>query len=317
MSKIHSFIILFILIALVSHGQMYNESRHDLFEFSLVSIFDFSTYLHNNVRIYRVGNFDQSQVLNLKYYESLDYNFFLLEHISEKNWVNNNYDYRFQRDRINELKLANEKANHKLKTQKTIIRLLIILLIFSACLFLLARIQFRNFQSAYHRLFSKDLELFFSEQNSTNFTKGDDLKGSGLFIKDEEEIYLKIKELFEIEKIFLEKDISISKLAYEIGTNTSYLSSVINNRFSMSFKTLLNKFRIDEARKLLVSEAYSCYSIEGIANEVGYHSRSTFYQVFRMQTGLTPALYVKKHFNTKDCVGVQEAELELDRLTLN
>ena len=102
-----------------------------------------------------------------------------------------------------------------------------------------------------------------------------------------------MQELLEDDKIFRQKNLTESKLTEMLDTNTTYLSSIINNRFGISFKTLLNKYRVDEARRLLVSKEYSNYSIEGIANEVGYQSRSAFYQVFKQNTGMTPSAYVK------------------------
>lgn len=314
MSKNNFLSIIFSLMILVSQGQTISGERHDLFELSTVRIFEFAAYIQNPELINggfcfsnRTGSIGKSD-------EHFNYNLFSLVNTSELNSASTRIDY--QRDRINELKQANEAANRKLKHQKTMIYVLFFLLILSACLLFLVRIQYKKFQLAYHRLFSKDIELGLSEGNSMDYPKGDELKGGGVFIKDEVEIYLQIKELFENQKIFLQKDISIARLADEIGTNTSYLSSVINNRFKMSFKTLLNKFRIDEARKLLVSEAYSCYSIEGIANEVGYHSRSTFYQVFRLQTGLTPTLYVKNYEKEKGN-DIHVVSFQFEKLTLN
>ena len=107
-----------------------------------------------------------------------------------------------------------------------------------------------------------------------------------------DKIYINLKSLLEKDKIFRQKDLTESKLSKMLGTNNSYLSSIINKRFRLSFKTLLNKYRIDEARKLLVSKEYTCYSIEGVANEVGFHSRSAFYRIFKQNTGMTPMTYI-------------------------
>lgn len=101
--------------------------------------------------------------------------------------------------------------------------------------------------------------------------------------------------MLEEDKIFRQNDINESKLAELLETNTTYLSTIINSRFNLPFKTLLNNYRIDEARELLVSDQYSNYSIEGIASEVGYQSRSAFYQVFKQHTGMTPVDYINAY----------------------
>jgi YesN/AraC family two-component response regulator len=118
-------------------------------------------------------------------------------------------------------------------------------------------------------------------------------------IKHEELIYKNLKRLFEKEAVYKNQDLTLQNLAALLNTNTTYLSSIINNRCDCSFRTLLNNYRIKEARRLLTAEEYVNFSIEGIASEVGYPSRSTFYQVFRQVTGLTPSDYLENYHKMK------------------
>lgn len=101
--------------------------------------------------------------------------------------------------------------------------------------------------------------------------------------------------LLNEERIYKDAEISLVHLADKLETNTTYLSTIINKHFRMNFKSYINKYRIDEARLLLVSEKGAGYSIEGIALEVGFQSRSVFYQTFKQITGLTPTAYVKTY----------------------
>jgi len=158
----------------------------------------------------------------------------------------------------------------------------------------------RNLNAAYKSLVKKNLELDKINVSLKKFEKKKRKKANSVNIKDEEKIFAKLKDLLEEEKIFRQKDISGPKLAEMLETNNSYLSSIINSRFEVPFKTLLNKYRVDEARRLLVSKEYSNYSIEGIASEVGYQSRSAFYLVFKQNTGMTPLAYVKTYKQIKD-----------------
>jgi AraC-like DNA-binding protein len=121
--------------------------------------------------------------------------------------------------------------------------------------------------------------------------KNENGNGNGNGIKNEEKIYRKLKQLLDKEKIYKQTDLSENKLAKKLKTNTSYLSAIINHRFEESFTTVINKYRIDEARRLLASPDYKNFSIEGIAEEVGFNSRSAFYQSFKQITGLTPSQY--------------------------
>jgi AraC-like DNA-binding protein len=162
------------------------------------------------------------------------------------------------------------------------------------------RKQIKNLQFAYQNLVKKNLELDKASLSLKALEIKNTSKPNGIYIKDEEKIYLKLKALLEDEKIFRQQDLSESKLAELLNTNTSYLSSIINKRFKMPFKTLLNKYRVAEARNLLVSKKYSNFSIEGIATEVGYQSRSAFYAVFKQNTGMTPSAYVKAYTQLDD-----------------
>ena len=46
---------------------------------------------------------------------------------------------------------------------------------------------------------------------------------------------------------------------------------------------------------MIVSKDFNHYSMEGIASEVGYNSRSGFYSAFKSETGLSPSLYVDNY----------------------
>ena len=95
-------------------------------------------------------------------------------------------------------------------------------------------------------------------------------------------------------------------MAKLLNTNTTYVSSIINKRYKMTFISLLNKYRIDMAREKLSSSQYKNYSMEGIANEVGFQSRSSFYTHFKNETGLSPAVYAR------NCTEIYDDQLILN-----
>ena len=53
--------------------------------------------------------------------------------------------------------------------------------------------------------------------------------------------------------------------------------------------------RIDKAKEVLISTQYRNYSMEGIAEMVGFKSRSAFYSSFKGFTGLTPSQYIESY----------------------
>lgn len=100
-----------------------------------------------------------------------------------------------------------------------------------------------------------------------------------------------INNLLNNDKLYTNNNLTIELLADKLNTNRTYLSRVINQTFNCNFSSLINKYRINEARKLLSDPKFESYSIEGIAFEVGYNSKSVFNNAFKKQTGLTPSFY--------------------------
>ncbi|MCB2208302.1 MAG: AraC family transcriptional regulator [Bacteroidetes bacterium] len=210
------------------------------------------------------------------------------------------FDYDLQKERIKKLRLENQLEHEKTQQQRLAIISVVGLLVISLVFLYVYRKQFKDRNAAYKVLVKKNLELDKANKNLKQLEKKKSKKRNNIHIKDEELIYMKLKELLEENEIFKQNDLSESKLAELLETNTTYLSSIINSRFNLPFKTLLNNYRIDEARKLLVSDEFSNYSIEGIANEVGYQSRSAFYQVFKQNTGMTPIDYINAYRKIDD-----------------
>lgn len=210
------------------------------------------------------------------------------------------FDYDLQKERIKKLRLQNQLEHEKSRQQRLAIISVAGLLVISLVFLYVFRKQLRNLNAAYKVLVKKNLEMDKVNKNLRQLEKKKSKKRNNIHIKDEELIYAKLKDMLEEDKIFRQNDLNESKLAELLETNTTYLSTIINSRFNLPFKTLLNNYRIDEARKLLVSDEYINYSIEGIASEVGYQSRSSFYQVFKQNTGMTPIDYINAYRKIDD-----------------
>ncbi len=104
----------------------------------------------------------------------------------------------------------------------------------------------------------------------------------------------------EIEKTILRTDapfsgdFSLTRLAQLVGSNTRYVSLVINEVFGCNFQTYVNNARIREVcRRIDNPREWGDFSTDGIAESVGFNSRSTFQAAFKKNTGLTAAEYRK------------------------
>ncbi len=96
--------------------------------------------------------------------------------------------------------------------------------------------------------------------------------------------------VLENQKLFLEADLSLQKLAKEINTKPNYLSQVINTKHNCNFREFINKYRIDFAKKLLSG---TNLKIEAVAYDSGFNNISTFNLAFKKETGMTPSQYRK------------------------
>lgn len=89
-------------------------------------------------------------------------------------------------------------------------------------------------------------------------------------------------------------EFSIGRLSKLVSSNSHYVSQVINETYGKNFSTVLGEARVRQACKRLGDiEAYGNLTIEAIAGELGFKSRSNFVTVFKKVTGLTPSEYKK------------------------
>jgi AraC-like DNA-binding protein len=98
----------------------------------------------------------------------------------------------------------------------------------------------------------------------------------------------KLLQYMEADKPYLKSDLKISELADALGVPAYQLSQTINDGFLVNFYDFINKYRIEEAKKLLIGDTRN-YKILAIAYEVGFNSKATFNRVFKSSTGLTPS----------------------------
>lgn len=97
-----------------------------------------------------------------------------------------------------------------------------------------------------------------------------------------------ILKIIVFDKKYLDKDYSAQDLANEIGTNTRYISAVVNVRFHMNFTSFVNSYRINDAKSILVDKRYQDLNIEEVSDMVGFSNRQSFYAAFYRFTGITP-----------------------------
>jgi len=120
--------------------------------------------------------------------------------------------------------------------------------------------------------------------------------GKDLEIADElvDEVLSKLKR-FEENLGFLSPNIYRRNLAERFKTNEKYISDIVNAYMKKSITRYINDLRINHAiRRLQDDRRFVQYSIEAIAEEIGFNNEGTFRAAFKEKTGITPSYFINK-----------------------
>jgi len=101
---------------------------------------------------------------------------------------------------------------------------------------------------------------------------------------------------FENKQKFRKPDISLEKLAKELETNTTYLSTIVNTYKSQKFNDYINGLRISYFIDEMVNNPdceYYRFSLEAISKDLGFISSTAFSKAFNKHTQTSPSVFIK------------------------
>jgi AraC-like DNA-binding protein len=130
-------------------------------------------------------------------------------------------------------------------------------------------------------------------------------QNSPLTLVEKQQFLAQITAQLVGQKLYLQPDLTLDKLAKELGINRFYVSQVINEQLGKNFSDLINSYRVTEAKRLLTDPAKSHYSIVGVGFEAGFNSKTAFNTTFKKVTGQSPTDYRK---STKPGVPFEQTE---------
>ena len=94
------------------------------------------------------------------------------------------------------------------------------------------------------------------------------------------------------EKFYLNENFSSQDVLTKFKISRSKLDDLLVQSKGISFAEWLNSFRIEYAKKLLLSNEQ--YTIDALSSMSGFSSRSAFYAAFKKITQITPTEFIKK-----------------------
>lgn len=111
----------------------------------------------------------------------------------------------------------------------------------------------------------------------------------------------RILDIMDNTTAYCDPNFGVTQLTALVGSNISYVPRAVKARLGKSVPQLINEYRIGEAcRRMLDKEHYGNYTLQAIAQSVGFKSQNNFIAMFKRVTGVTPSLYLKKMSQTSE-----------------
>jgi AraC-like DNA-binding protein len=117
----------------------------------------------------------------------------------------------------------------------------------------------------------------------------------------------RLRMLFETERLYTHSSLTLDDVAGRLHLPVRYLSYLINSHCDTNFNGFVNTFRIQEVLSKLADSKQQHKTILALALESGFNSKSTFNQVFRLQTGTSPSQFLQKQKELGALVTGQES----------
>lgn len=134
--------------------------------------------------------------------------------------------------------------------------------------------------------------LFLKKENYSKIFEKKRNKKNQVISTEDEKLIEQLSTLIFSEKLFTDPNLKLADIANKLSISPHELSKLINDSLNKNFTDLINEYRIEEAKALIMNN--SLYTIEAIGNQSGFNSKSAFYKAFKKVTKTTPAKFKKQ-----------------------
>lgn len=203
---------------------------------------------------------------------------------------------------IDKMNAEVKELAYKEQTKQRILWIVSAFSLIAVVLLVLLYISRRRIQDNYQRLYRQNVELLAADEarRQAEAAKLEVVNETPKYSHNQmdddvmDDLWLQIKRVLETSEDIYHDPFGVDQLADLLGAKRNYISQTINTKTGEPFPTLLNEYRIREAcRRMNDLENYGNYSVEGIAQSVGYGSRSHFAKLFKAATGVPPSAYMR------------------------
>ncbi|GHA27079.1 hypothetical protein GCM10007103_05590 [Salinimicrobium marinum] len=106
----------------------------------------------------------------------------------------------------------------------------------------------------------------------------------------EQEITTKL-ELLNQKKLYLDQDFNLTRCAQEMEMPAHHVSYFLKSHYGLTFSAYKNNLRMEYAKKLIKEGYLQNNTIEALAGECGFASRTSFSKVFKNAVDVSPSQY--------------------------
>lgn len=100
-----------------------------------------------------------------------------------------------------------------------------------------------------------------------------------------------IEKAIHEDKLFLESNINLERFAEQIGLKPRDISAILKMHYQSNFFEFINRYRVEEAKRLLALPELKDETILEIIYKSGFNSPSAFHRFFKRMVGVTPTEY--------------------------
>ena len=131
------------------------------------------------------------------------------------------------------------------------------------------------------------------EDNIKISTKHEKYERSGLKEDDIQQYLNKIIDHTETQKLYLKGDLTIQDLSESTHIPKHYITQILNEKLNKNFYTFINEYRVNSVKETFENPESEKLTLLAIAYDCGFNSKSSFNNIFKKFTGVTPSQYKK------------------------
>ena len=112
-------------------------------------------------------------------------------------------------------------------------------------------------------------------------------------------LFTELRDAFDKQKLYLDPELNLKAVIRILGTNKKYLHQAISENSDANFRSFINRYRVDEAKRMMENgmQNNKQINLSEIYTSAGFNSTASFYRAFKQVTGLSPKDYAVEYRN--------------------